>query len=337
MIMNNLATIQTIKEVRKHPNADILDIVKVLGWEVITKHNEFKVDDLCVYIVIDTILPEVPEFEFLRNKHFRIKPIRLRKEYSNGICFPINILTSFGYDLRGPMMEGLDVTNIIGIKKYEKPVPAELAGVAVGHIPGFLIITDEDNLRSNPEAVPEMYGRPYYITRKEDGSSGTYFIRNGTFGVCSRRIHLKESETNGFWRMARKYDIENVLKTAFPDKDIAIQGEVIGPGIQHNRLGLQELEFRLFNLFDINNRSYLDYTKIVEFTNKYNIPMVPLISEGSAFGYSLEELVELAKAQNYPTGGPAEGIVIRPKESFYSNVLKKSWSGKVINVRYDID
>lgn len=330
--MNNLATIQTIKDVRKHPNADALDIVKVLGWEVVTKREEFKIGDLCIYICIDTIVPENPEFEFLRNKHFRIKPIRLRKEYSNGICFPLNILPS---DFQ--IVDGADVTSVIGVKKYEKPVPTELAGIAAGHIPGFLIITDEDNLRSNPEAVPEMYGRPYYITRKEDGSSGTYFIRNNSFGVCSRRIHLKESETNGFWRMARKYDIENVLKLAFPDNDIAVQGEVVGPGIQNNRLGLKELEFRLFNLFDINNRSYLDYNRIVEFTNKYSIPMVPLIGEGSAFGYSLEELVELAKAQNYPTGGPAEGIVIRPKESFYSNVLKKSWSGKVINDRYDGD
>ncbi len=328
--MNNLATIQKVKDVRKHPNADALDIVKVLGWEVVTKRDEYKVGDFCIYVVIDTILPEKPEFEFLRNKHFRIKPIRLRKEYSNGICFPLSILPP---DFQ--VEDGADVTDAIGVKKYEKPVPAELAGVAVGHIPGFLIITDEDNLRSNPEAVPEMYGRPYYITRKEDGSSGTYFIRDSTFGVCSRRIHLKDTESNGFWKMARKYDIENVLKLAFPDQNIAIQGEVVGPGIQNNKLGLKELEFRLFNLFDINNRCYFDYARIVDFTTKYNIPMVPLICEGSAFGYTLEELVELAKAQNYPTGGPAEGIVIRPKDPFYSNELKKSWSGKVINDRYD--
>ena len=334
--MNNLATIQKVKNVRKHTNADALDIVQVLGWEVVTKRDEFKLDDFCVYIVIDTVLPERLEFEFLRNKHFRIKPIRLRKEYSNGICFPLSILSAFGYEFNNSQIEeGFDVTDIIGVKKYEKPVPAELAGVAVGHIPGFLIITDEDNLRSNPEAVPEMYGRPYYITRKEDGSRGTYFVRNNTFGVCSRRIHLKETETNGFWQMARKYNIENALKEEFPDKDIAIQGEVVGPGIQNNKLGLKELEFRLFNLFDINTRSYCGYESIVKFCFKYNIPKVPLINEGVAFGYSLKELIDLSNAQTYPTGGPAEGIVIRPKDSFYSNVLKKSWSGKVINERYD--
>lgn len=338
--MSNLATIQSIKDVRKHPNADALDIVKVLGWEVVTKRNEFKPGDLCVYICIDTILPENPHFEFLRNKHFRIKPIRLRKEYSNGICFPLSILPSrylpdtFGLS---PWVDGEDVTDIIGVKKYEKPISAELAGIAAGHIPGFLIITDEHNLRSYPLAVPEMYGRPYYITRKEDGSSGTYFVYGSEFGVCSRRIHLKESETNGFWRMAKKYNIETALKTEFPDTNIAVQGEVVGPGIQDNKLGLKELEFKLFNLFDINNRCYLGYDKIIDFTSKHNIPMVPIINEGSAYGYSLEDLIELAKAQKYPTNGPAEGIVIRPKDPFYSNEMKKSWSGKIINELYDGD
>lgn len=90
--MSGLATIQRITNVRHHNNADALDIVKVLGWEVVTKRDEYKVGDLIIYVVIDTVLPEKPEFEFLRNKNFRIKLIRLRKEYSNGICFPLSFL-----------------------------------------------------------------------------------------------------------------------------------------------------------------------------------------------------------------------------------------------------
>src|SRR5512137_243642 len=130
--MNNLATMQVVKNVRHHPNADALDLVQILGWQVVTKRDEFKEGDLCVYIVIDTVLPEKPDFEFLRNKHFRIKPIRLRGEESAGICFPLSILGNFGYDMRGPVMEGVDVTQWIGVKHYEKPVPAELAGQAFG-------------------------------------------------------------------------------------------------------------------------------------------------------------------------------------------------------------
>lgn len=332
--MNNLATIQRVKNVRSCPNSDNLDLVQVLGWQVVVKRGEFAEDSLCVYISIDTILPEQPAFEFLRNKHFRIKPIRLRGEASAGIVFPLSILGTFGYDFRGPVMEGVDVTNVIGVKHYEKPMPAELAGQAFGTIPGFLIVTDEDNLRSYPEAVPELHSHPYYITRKEDGSSGTFFIRNGEFGVCSRRIHLKENESNGFWKMARKYNIEQALRTAFPDRDIAVQGEVVGPGIQKNNLGLKEMELRIFNVFDIKSRYYLDYEKLVAFTTTYNIPMVPLIEESNIFSYTLEGLIKMANEQKYPTGGPAEGIVIRPKEEFHSPTLNKAWSGKVLNENY---
>ena len=328
--MNNIATIQRVKNVRNHPYGDVLDLCNVLGWQVVIKRGEYKENDLCVYVVIDSVLPEKPEFEFLRNKNFRIKPIRLRKEESAGICFPLSILPY----KETPYLEGEDVTEIIGVTHYEKPIPASLAGQAFGSFPGYIRITDEDNLRSYPNAVPEMFSRPFYITRKDDGSSGTFFIKGGEFGVCSRRIHLKDTEGNGFWNMARKYDVNNVLLKAFPDKEMAIQGEVCGPGIQANKLGLKEMEFHLFNIWDINQRTYLDYAHLLEFSNTYGIPMVTTVAEGNMFGYSLEDLIKLSNTQKYPTGGPAEGIVIRPKEGFYSNELKKSWSGKVINENY---
>jgi RNA ligase (TIGR02306 family) len=334
--MNDLATIQKVINVRKHPNADALDLVQVLGWQVVTKRDEFKEGDLVVYIAIDTVVPERAEFEFLRDKKFRIKPVRLRGEESAGICFPLTILN--GNSAYGAI-EGLDVTETLGVIHYEKPMPAELAGMAHGGLPGFLIMTDEKNLRTYPEAVPELWGRPYYITQKDDGSSGTFFIRNGEFGVTSRQIHLKESETNGFWRMARKYDIEKHLRTQFPDVDIAIQGEVVGPGVQGNKLGLKEMEFHFFNLFEIVSRRYLEYGALCNFAGQTGIPMVKVIEEGSAFHYTLEELVKLSLQQTYLLDGgktnPAEGIVIRPKESFTSQVLKKSWSGKVLNPLFE--
>ncbi len=352
--MSGLATIQKIKTIRPHNNADSLELASVLGWQVVVKKGEFKPDDLVVYIVVDTVVPETnPVFEFLRNKSFRIKPIRLRGEESAGICFPVNIVpgyvsptadgngfffnrkTETGED-HGIHEAGDDVTDLLGIIHYEKPIPAELAGQAKGMLPGFIIMTDELNLRSYPDALPELWGRPHYITRKDDGCSGTFFRKGGEFGVCSRRIHLKESETNGFWRMARKYDLERILTEAFPEDDVAIQGEVCGPGIQDNHLGLKELELHIFNLFDIRCRGYAGFDKLVAFCKKYNLPMVTIIGEGTAFGYNIEELVKLASEQKYPNGYPAEGIVIRPKEGFTSPVLKgRYWSGKVLNPLFD--
>ena len=330
--MENLATIQRVKNVHKHPNADTLSIGQILGWQVIFNHEKdsFKENDLCVYITIDTILPEIPEFEFLRNKHFRIKQIRLRGEESAGICFPLSILPN--YDPTDPngiicAVEGMDVTTLLGVLHYEKPIPTELAGKSLGGLPGFLIMTDEKNLRSYPDALPELWGRPYYITRKDDGCSGTFFLNAKEFGVCSRKVHLVDSPTNGFWKLARKYNIENALRKAFPETNMAIQGECVGPGIQENHLGLTELELHVFNLFDIKTRIYLEYDKLVAFCKEFNIPMVTTIDESAAFGYTLEELVKFASERKYLNGQFAEGIVVRPKESFTSTVLKKSWSG----------
>jgi RNA ligase (TIGR02306 family) len=339
---DKLATIQRIKNIRKHPNADSLSIGDVLGWQVIFNHeqNSYQNDDLIVYIGIDTIVPDKPEFAFLKDKHFRIKPIRLRGEPSNGIIFPTSILPMFkkaegaATSVFEKYQEGEDVTTILDIKKYEKPVPAELSGIARGSFPGFLIITDEDNLRNYPDAIPEMFSRPFYITLKIDGSSGTYFVNGGEFGACSRRINLKENETNGFWKIAKRYDIENALKKAFPAADMAIQGEVYGEGIQKNPLGIKGIDFALFNLFDIKAHAFLGYDKLVQFSKTYGIPMVPLIISGLSFPYTLEELVKLANEQKYSNGNPAEGIVIRPIEPVNSQILNKSWSGKVLNENY---
>ena len=92
--MNKIATIQKITNIRPHNNADNLELVNILGWQVVVKRNEFKEGEFCVYIPIDSVLPDKPEFEFLRNKDFRIKTIKLRGNLSQGICFPLSILES---------------------------------------------------------------------------------------------------------------------------------------------------------------------------------------------------------------------------------------------------
>lgn len=327
--MKNLATIQTIKEVRPHSNADALSLATVLGWQVVIKKDEYKAGDKCVYVAIDTVLPDHPNFEFLRNKNFRIKPIRLRGEPSNGICFPTSILPE-----NTPLDEGLDVTDIVKVVKYEKPIPVALAGQAFGHMPSYIIITDEDNLRSYPRALNELIGKEYYITRKDDGSSGTFFIKDEVFNVCSRRIHLKEDPNNGFWKMAHKYNIESIIREQFPNANVAIQGEIYGEGIQKNPLRIKGIDFNMFNIFDIDRRVFLGYSQLQSFSKTYNIPMVSVIDEGSCFNYNLNDLIVLANKQLYPTGNPAEGIVIRSKEEFYSEELKKRWSGKILNENY---
>lgn len=347
MDYKDLATIQVIKDVRTHPNADTLDLATVLGWQVVVKRGEFQAGDLCVFIVTDTIVPETPYFEFMRRVNFRVKPIRLRDEESAGLVLPISVIAHMSY----PKTVGRDVTDDLGVKKYIKPIPPELDGVMIGGFPGFLIETDEKNLRTFPEALEELFGRPYYITRKDDGTSGTYFVKGGDFGVCGRTIQYADPGTpenptvfpegvewrdNGFWRMARKYAIEENLKRLFGNRDFAIQGEVVGPGVQSNHLGLAEMEFHFFNIFDITNRIYFSKDELLRFAGESGVPMVPIVEEGAAFPHTIADLVKLADSLKYPNDAPAEGIVVRPSEPFYSRVLKKSWSGKVLNTYFEL-
>lgn len=324
-----LATIQRIKEIKPHTNADSLELAIVLGWQVVVKKEEFKAGDLCVYITIDSIVPETSPFEFLRNKNFRISPIKLRGEPSNGLCMPISILPK-----KTELVEGKDVTSIVGVKKYERPMPTNLCGKAIGYLPSYLIMTDELNLRNYPRALEELQGKEYYITIKIDGGSATYFLRNGEFGVCSRQWQLVENYENGFWKLAKKYKIKECLKDAFPEENICIQGEAYGEGINKNKLRIRGADLALFNLFDISTRTYLPFEELCEFCENYDIPMVPILEAGINFDYSLKDLVKMANEQKYSSGEKAEGIVIRPKHPFNSFKLNKSWSGKIINESY---
>lgn len=331
--MNNekLATIQRVKNVRVHPNADSLDLCDILGWTCVIKHGEFKENELVVYISIDTILPEKPEFEFLRNKNFRIKPIKLRGQISNGIVFSTSIINDSII-----IKEGMDVTSWINVQKYEKPIPTQLAGKIVGQRPSFIAKTDELNLRSYPQLVEAMKELPYYISRKDDGSSASYFLKNGEFGVCSRNLQLLKDETNSFWKMVDKYNIEKFLRDLF-NYDICLQAELVGPGINKNRLGLIELELHAFNLIDLRNGMLQSSYQLTNFCGLTKIPMVTIIKEGESFDYELRELVSLTNAQKYPNGSFAEGIVVRPKVYTYNTMERMAWnalSGKIVSELY---
>jgi len=335
--MEKLATIQRVKNVRKHTNADSLDLVDVLAWQVVVKRNEFAEGDLCIYIVTDSILPDKPNFEFLRNKNFRIKSIRLRGEPSSGICFPLGILKNMpNVPIDVILTEGSDVTDILGCVHYEKAVPAQLAGKIVGQRPSFISKTDELNLRSYPALVEAMKGLPYYISRKDDGSSGSYFLKDGVFGVCSRNLQLLEEENNGFWKMAKKYNIEAILRNRFTD-NVCLQAECVGPGIQDNHLGLKEVELHAFSIIDLNTKRLVSLHDLKEFCGINNIPMVTIIEEEDVFEYELHELVSLANSQKYPNGSPAEGIVVRMQQYTYNTSERMAWcalSGKVMNENF---
>jgi RNA ligase (TIGR02306 family) len=168
-----------------------------------------------------------------------------------------------------------------------------------------------------------------------DGTSFTAYRRDADFGVCSRNLDLKETDDNAHWKMARKLKIEEILRSE--PRNLCIQGEIVGPSIQGNRLGLSEAKLYLFNLFDIDTGKYLGHTNLRDFCKKHGLNMVPAVGHndfGSGGTTTLARLLELSNELNYDNGTPAEGIVWRPMEETYSETLKGRLSFKVISNKY---
>lgn len=328
-----LATIQKITSLTPIEGADKIEVARVLGWNVVVKKEDFKVNDLVVYAEIDSILPERPEFEFLRPRGFRIKTIKLRKQISQGICFPLSILPPcMSLGISDELKEGEDVTDILGVTKYDPTanMPAQLRGKVKGLFSKWVPKTDEIRIQSVLSVLNELNGQPYYTTLKIDGTSFTFVKKDGEIEVCSRNLSLKEDEENLYWKITRNYDLVNIIPDGY-----AIQGEIAGPGVQQNRLGLKEHKLFIFNIYNINENRYLNFKEFNEFilfTFGFNVA-VPILDIGNSFNFDRDQLLELAKG-TYDSGHPREGIVVRPQEEMYSERLKGRLSFKVINNDY---
>jgi len=324
--MSKSASIQKILDIQPIANADAIEVATILGWKVVIKKDSFKVGDMCVYCEIDTVCPEKPEFEFLRDKKFRIRTCRLRGQISQGICFPMSILPEGSY------VEGQDVSELVGIIHYEKPIPLNMSGLIKGSFPSYVPKTDEIMIQSDPSLIEELRNKDCYISLKINGTSATFSIFNGEIDVCSRNISLKESEGNIYWKMFKENDIEGILGRC--GKNIAIQGEIAGPGIQENMLQLEKHKLFVFNVYDIDKAEYLGYSEFIEFCEKNNLTTVPIICNDLIFDLTLDQLLIMAKGFYPDTKNHREGIVIRPLMETYSNVLGGRLSVKVLNNDY---
>lgn len=349
--MRQLASIQRINNIKPHPNADRMEIATILGWEVCIRKDEFKVGDLCVYCEVDSIMPERSEFEFLRNDKFRIKAKRLRGVVSMGIAFPIPILsngllglgidntngfvdTYFEYTPLDHFEIGSDVTDLLGITKYDPPEVSSGQGNSAGSFPSYVPRTDESRIQGAMGCLDELNGHPFYITSKLDGTSETIIWHNNELSVCSRNHAVKIDPPNLYWDVVKKHNLFDKFVSYFDQHSIAIQGEIVGCGIQENRLGLKDKDFFVFNIYDINQARYLSYNEICIHCKGLGLNMVPIVEEGDSFDYTLDHLIEIANNGRYPNGHRQEGIVVRPQSEMFSNRLHGRLSFKVISPLY---
>ncbi len=324
--MRKLVSIQKIKSLEPIKGADAIEKAQVLGWQLVVKKGEFKVGDLCVYCEIDSIMPDKPEFAFLKPRKMRIRTVKLRGQVSQGICFKLSVLPK-GIKIA----EDLDVTEIMGVEKYEAPIPASLSGIMKGKFPSFIPKTDETRVQILQDLLDKNQGAKCYISEKLDGSSVTYYMKDGEFGVCSRNLEFIEDDENSIWKVARELDLENKLRSL--NKNYALQAEIVGESIQKNTLKLRGQTVFFFNVFDIDAYKYLDFDDFTAFLQSLELASVPIIEKEYILENDINKFVEMSirKSLINPNGW-CEGIVIRShKEQFINN---ERLSFKAINPKF---
>jgi RNA ligase (TIGR02306 family) len=320
-----LATIRVISDIRPIEGADMIELATVGGWNIVVAKNVgHKVGDHVVYCEIDSFLPIKEEFEFLRKSSykkmgdqegFRLKTIKLRGQVSQGLILPMSVFGDFSWTA----YEGLDVTNRLGIVKYEPPIPAELSGKVKGGFPSFLRKTDEEriqNLVKEYEEYKLTSQHQFYMTEKLDGSSATFYMNDGVFGVCSRNLELLETEGNTFWKVARELDLENKFKNK---GNICLQGELIGEGIQGNPYKIKGQTVHFFNGFDIDTQTRMNINDFLILLDELELLSVPILDVVFLLPDTVEGMLKLAEDKSRLNKlTEREGVVVRSLDNTIS-------------------
>lgn len=287
--MRKLATVEVIREINVHTNADSLELAVVRDWQVVVRKGEFKVGNKVVYFEIDSWIPnEIAPFltkkdryphEFEGIKGERLRTVKLRNEISQGLIIPL-------LDSVKDFSVGEDVTEILGIKKWEKPLPTCLQGSVKGNFPFFIKRTDVERIQNCWNDIINLDSQLHWeVSEKLNGSSVTiYYHPEKGVGVCSRNLELKieENGNNTYVSTVKNIGYLDVLeKLKLP---IALQGELIGMKIQGNMYELKEFKIYIFDIWFIDKQRYASPKERYEIINIFkenglNIDHVPLIGE----------------------------------------------------------
>lgn len=351
-----LVSIQRIRKIHPITGADNIECVTINGWECVAKKGEFKEDDLCVYFEIDSFLPEEERYAFLRDvknhqdkKGYRIKTIKLRGQISQGLALPLSTFP----EIKNPV-EMQEVTELLKVFKYDNSVgkTGSIGGVKTGRsegkFPSFISKTDQERIQTLVAWFERYKDEEWEETLKLDGSSMTCYkilrkanlwdkvklffgfkVNLEKFGVCSRNVELKRTDNftqvfdndgklseynqSNFWQMAIKYNIEKLLPVGY-----ALQGELIGPKIQANHEKVLDLDFYVFDIFDIEQQQYLAPEERKEMmTRLKEIKHVPVISRSVKIFEecpTLNELLARVKGESMNKGTISEGRVYKSKD-----------------------
>lgn len=335
--MRKLASIQRINDISTIDGANSICSYAVNGWSVVDSIGKYEKDQLVIFCEIDSWIPnsiapfltpegkEPKEYNGVKGERLRTK--KLRGELSQGLVLPLSVLGKpeeiFSI---GEGCIGADVSEQLNIQKWEPTVPIQLRGLAKGNFPSWVPKTDQTRVQNIN--LEEYYGE-YEVTEKLEGSSCTFYLDlEGNFEVCSRNLSLKETEDNAFWKAARMYNVEQKMKESGM-QGFAIQGELVGEGIQGNIYNIKGIDFYVYDVYDVKRSMYLCAEDRQRLASAIGLKHVPVIGNyGIARESTKDKLLHYAEGKS----------VLNPKQEREGCVLKSindpSKSFKIISNKY---
>ncbi len=316
MSERQLATIRKISEVRAIPEADKICAYGVDGWFVVDSVGKYQVNDLIVFLEVDSWVPtELAPFlskgkeprEFQGVKGARLRTVKLRGQISQGLILPLSVLDN----VESELFEGLDVTCPLNIYKWERPMNAQLAGMARGNFPALVPKTDQARIQNLTRNFPKLQEDTWSITEKLDGSSCTFYLdKEGEFHVCSRNLDLKQTEGNTFWQLALQLDIEGIMRR-HTLLGMAIQGEMIGEGIQGNQYKTR-LDFYVYDMYNTSTGEYILPIQLEAACKRLGLKHVPiLVSNTDIKQQTIQSIIDFAEGKSQLNGSEREGVVFK--------------------------
>jgi RNA ligase (TIGR02306 family) len=336
--------LRIIDKIEPHPNAEKLELVVVGGWRCVVKKDIHHHGDMVLYIPEDalfhdrTVAEQLGVADYLTGKYKnRVKAVKLRGILSQGIVLPFEALSHYVFANFSPEIVhqqlfycpiGRDYAEFLQIEKYEEPIPIEM----MGHVrpwPAFLGHYDIENIK-RPECFNVIQPNEEVVfTEKLHGTNMTVAVGPGLDEpnelafVCSRRMAIKESELNVYWRAAAKHDLVFKLRSMLSDNQISAEWDVeqgaepiTSMGIHGEVVGVQDLKYGYVNgdigfyAFDISiNGKFVNYDVFVNLCDDYDIPRVPELYRGP---YHYDTLVGLAEGASRLAGHLREGGVVKP-------------------------
>lgn len=323
--MTKLASVERIKSVIPHPNADRLELAQVLGYTCVIPKDRYEEGDLVVLIQPDTVLPDQDWAEFYKKfSKNRVKAAKLRGVWSYGIIESLDIIS---WAHPSNMFEGYEVSDNLGVTKYEAPQPTDLN--AKGFAPYSIPKTDEERWQNID--MKTLFGELVDVTLKVDGQSFTAIYKDGYFGVCGRSLEYKLEYPNNYTAHVKRYNLQEKL-TNYCQKhqvNIALRGESYGKGIQannnnpHSKLNNGLFFFSVYLIDEQRYTSPWESHSVKNVCAEIGLPLVPLLESQVSLSPDLikkydEDLTQL-------NGQAFEGVVIQGN----------GFSFKVINKHYD--